>query len=751
MKRLISISKILTIIFIIIAISSTCKKEEKIMKVKNDNITDISSTSAVAHATIIDVGVGIEQHGHCWSTNAEPSVTDNENMTAMGPVTTPGTYTSNMSDLAPDRKYYVKAYIQNAGNIVYGDKISFNTLPLGLPLVTTGSVTSVSSSGATINGNINNLGDGALSVSQHGHCWSDETATPTIDVNSRSSLGSRDSTGAFQSLVVGLSSNTLYYIRAYATNDAGTSYGDTVSFTTDAHLPGISTSAVSSITETSAQSGGNVTDDGGATVTARGVCWSTSENPTISDSHTIDGSGTGVFSSNLTGLSPNTTYYVRAYATNSAGTSYGNHVSFQTLSGPDLPSVTTAAVNSITAVSAMSGGNITDDGGADVTARGVCWSTYEYPTLSDSLTTNGSGPGSFESNITGLSPGTIYYVRAYATNSAGTNYGNQVYFTTLEHALPVLTTTDASSITESSASSGGNITDDGGADVTARGVCWSTSENPTLSDPHTNDGNGTGPFTSNITGLSPFTIYYVRAYATNIAGTEYGDNISFKTLWDNSTVTDYDGNVYATVQIGDQVWMQENLRTTHYSKGVALVDGTGVVVSGDYTTKYWFVYDDNPLNKGTYGLLYTWAAAMNGASSSSANPSGVQGACMSGWHIPSDAEWKQLEIFLGMSTSETDNEGWRGTDEGGKLKEAGVTYWNYPNEGATNTSEFTALGGGHRTNTDFYTNMHSTAGFWSTTLNSSSAWSRLLSYQYATIFRNDYSRNFGMSVRCVKN
>ena len=576
-------------------------------------------------------------------------------------------------------------------------------------------------------------------------------------------------------------------------------------------IPTVTTDTVSGITDTSAVSGGNVTSDGGAAVTARGVCWSTSHNPTLSDSHTADGTGTGSFTSNITGLTATNTYYVRAYATNSVGTAYGNEITVTTVAG--LPTVTTTTVSGITDTSAVSGGNVTSDGGAAVTARGVCWSTSHNPTLSDSHTADGTGTGSFTSNITGLTAATTYYVRAYATNTAGTAYGtedtittlpagalpctfsignnrqvrfskgNLQYTTTGTHAvagggtapgtwrfatnqwdtigaansntsspytgwidlfgwgtsgwnsganayqpystsasytdyypggsytnnltgayanadwgvynaisnggnqpemwrtltvaegdtlinirtttsgiryakatvngvpgliivpdnwsasiyaldstntgnatytsniipsqqwptlenagcaflpaagyrsgstvscvgsggfywsatcggsdvapgpfffravlgtnyylgcsfrynghsvrlvkdiasdttattttIPTVTTTAASNITATSAVSGGNVTSDGGAAVSARGVCWSTSHNPTISDSHTADGTGTGSFTSNITGLTAATTYYVRAYATNTAGTAYGSEDTITTI-----------------------------------------------------------------------------------------------------------------------------------------------------------------------------------------------------------------------------
>jgi uncharacterized protein YcnI len=300
-------------------------------------------------------------------------------------------------------------------------------------------------------------------------------------------------------------------------------------------LPTVITAAVTNITQTTATSGGNVTSTGGTTVTARGVCWSTSSSPTITGSHTSDGTGSGTFVSNITGLTAGTLYYVRAYATNSVGTSYGNQLSFTTLT---LPTVTTAPVTNITMTTATCGGNVTSDGGAAVTARGVCWSTSSSPTITGSHTSDGTGTGTFVSSITGLTAGTLYYVRAYATNCEGTSYGNQQTFTTLPASLPGVTTNAVTNIRRTTATCGGNVMSGGGSPVIHRGVCWNTSGNPTLSNSHTSDGSGTGTFTSYMTGLTPHTHYYVRAYATNSSGTTYGNQQSFWTKGNNTDETD---------------------------------------------------------------------------------------------------------------------------------------------------------------------------------------------------------------------
>jgi hypothetical protein len=491
-------------------------------------ITSITQTTAIGGGNVTsDGGATVTARGVCWSTSANPTTASSHTTNGGGT----GSFTSNLTGLNANTLYYVRAYATNSVGTSYGNQVTFTTLPCTPPAVTTTAVSNITQTTATGGGNVTS--DGGATVTARGVCWS-TTANPTT-TGSHTTDGS--GTGSFTSNLTGLTANTLYYVRAYATNSAGTSYGNQVTFTTLAFsLPTVTTTAVTNIALYAATSGGNVTSGGGTNVTARGVCWSTSANPTTAGSHTTDGSGTGSFTSNLTGLTPNTLYYVRAYATNSAGTSYGNQVSFTTLP-LSLPTVTTASVTNITQYSATGGGNVTSDGGATVTERGVCWSTSVNPTIAYNHTHDGSGTGSFTSNLTGLTPNTLYYVRAYATNSAGTSYGNQVTFTTIAYSLPVVSTAAVTNIAPFTAISGGNVTSDGGTTVTARGVCWSTISHPTTACSHTTDGSGTGSFTSYLTGLTPNTLYYVRAYATNSAGTSYGNEVTFTTLTDVPVVT----------------------------------------------------------------------------------------------------------------------------------------------------------------------------------------------------------------------
>jgi hypothetical protein len=293
------------------------------------------------------------------------------------------------------------------------------------PVVTSDSISSIAALTATAYGTITNIGSPAITVS--GFCWS-TSASPTISDSHTTDGGT--ALGAITGSLTNLSPATTYHVRAYATYTYGTVYGADVSFTTLSSTPVVTTASISNIGLATATAGGNVTATGGSSVTARGVCWSLSANPTISGSHTTDGSGTGVFTSSITGLASSTTYHVRAYATNSVGTGYGPDSTFTTLAAAAMPTVTTSTVSSITYNSASGGGNVTADGGATVTARGVCWSTSASPTIGDSHTSDGTATGAFTSSITGLTQGTLYHVRAYATNSVGTSYGGDSTFTT---------------------------------------------------------------------------------------------------------------------------------------------------------------------------------------------------------------------------------------------------------------------------------------------------------------------------------
>lgn len=493
--------------------------------------------------------------------------------------------------------------------------------------------------------------------------------------------------------------------------------------------PTITISPMSNITTTSAMSGGEVTSDGGASVTARGVCWSTNQNPSTTENKTTDGSGPGSFNSSITGLTSGVTYNIRAYATNEVGTAYSSQVTFNALAS--IPVLTSTSVSFITTATATSGGNISSDGGAVITARGVCWGTTSSPTINNSKTIDGTGSGSFTSSITLLAPGTTYFIRAYATNIIGTAYGNQLTLTTLAN-LPILTTVAISAITSTTAMSGGNITDDGGAQITQRGVCWSTNHNPTILENKSINGSGSGSFTSSITGLTLGSTYYVRAYATNSAGTAYGNEVTFLTVV--LTVTDIDGNVYSTVAIGNQVWMAADLKTTKYRNG-NIIPTTNNAVYLDKKEELYPFYQWNLYNDAATGRLYTWYVAAD-----------ARGLCPTGWHLPTDLEWYNLVYYLGGAAT-----------AGGKMKEIGTTHWTSPNTGATNESGFNAIPGGYL-QFDWWYGFQGTfydgrsAGSW-WSQNGTYAAMRSLKIQnnQMSIEYVDTSARNGLSVRCIKD
>jgi uncharacterized protein (TIGR02145 family) len=288
----------------------------------------------------------------------------------------------------------------------------------------------------------------------------------------------------------------------------------------------LTTTAATSVTSISVVTGGNITAEGGTPVTARGICWSTSPNPTIANDTTRNGAGAGLFTSNISNLLGSTTYYIRAYAINTTGVGYGNQVTFTTLA-PVPPNLSTTAISAVTSVSAATGGSIINNGGAPITARGVVWDTLTNPLITKNKSINGSINNIFLDTIRGLAGSRVYYVRSYATNSAGTAYGNEVSFTTLTPVVPTVTINPIDLITNVSARSGGAITSDGGAAILSKGVVWSTFPNPTISNSKTTDSSGVAPFTSQLTGLLGDSVYYVRAYATNATGTGYSAQLSF--------------------------------------------------------------------------------------------------------------------------------------------------------------------------------------------------------------------------------
>lgn len=698
--------------------------------VSTKEVTDITMTAAKSGGDITsDGGAAVTAKGICWSTTENPTSENNHTTAGAGTES----FGSDMTGLSENTTYYVRAYAVNSKGTAYGNQVTFKTTASGMVILTTKDVAEITVSTAKSGGDIG--GDGGSAITAKGICWN-TSENPTTE-NSHTTDG--NGTGGFFSNMTGLTGNTTYYVRAYAVNSNGTAYGNQVTFkTSESGMAVLTTKTITDITVSTARSGGDISSDGGSAITAKGVCWNTAENPTTDNNHTADGTGTGSFNSAIMGLNEGTTYYVRAYVVNSRGTSYGNQQTFTTAAA-NQPVLTTKVISDITLNSAKSGGDITSDGGSPITSKGVCWSISENPTTANDHTSDGTGTGSFFSVIPGLTAGTTYFVRAYAVNSKGTTYGNQVTFQTNGANAPQLTTAEVTSLTITSAVSGGNITNNGGAPVTERGVCWGTSHNPLITGDKTTDGSGNGIFTSNITGLSEGTLYYVRAYATNSNGTSYGNEYTFTT-----PVTDIDGNTYKTVAIGNQIWMSENLKTTKLNDGSDItntIDAAAWIAHNTALTPGFCWYDNNVANKDVYGGIYNWFTVNTGK------------LCPAGWHVPTYAEYSAMELYIGVPADSINSWGWRGMDKGTILKN--TTGWT-PGNG-TNTAGFSALPAGYRAwaNGEFR-GAGTLTYFWTGTDNSmnhepNTAWYRRLDGTSTKIYNATTERGSGKSVRCMKN
>lgn len=702
---------------------SACQKLDfdRLTKSRINSIEIVSSTSVNAEFEIIDLSDSEHKDfGICFShENVNPDITGNK--LSLGDKISVAKVNKLIEGLLSGKTYYFRAYVMDEGKPVY----STNVIELFLPdyaSVITSSVYSITPTSAMVPCTVS--GDGGSPVTARGLCWSTSQNPDLNDSCSTNGSG----LGSFTVILSGLLPGTTYHVRAFATNGVGTLYGNEQTFTTP--IPGLaelSTSSISYITTSSAKGGGTVTADGWSSVTQRGICWSKLSLPTIDDSKISSGSGLGSFTSDMTGLDFGSTYYVRAYATNSSGTHYGNEVSFTTLV-PGAPVLSTKTVSSITDISAVSGGDISSDGGSAVTARGVCWSISTNPTLSDNYTINGTGTGSYTSNLTGLVQGTNYYVRAYATNTVGTSYGNQQTFTTRIPGLATIVTTQISAIFRNKASCGGNITDDGGSSVSERGICWSTLPNPTTLDNKLANGVGIGSFTAQMTELLPNTLYYVRSYAINGVGTVYGEERSFETA--PEPIIDIDGNVYELVRIGNQVWMASNLRTTKYRDGTVLPNITNNTEWFSLTSGAFCNYDNNASSSDIYGRLYNFFAIK-------------ENICPSGWHVPNESEWMTLINFLGGEYV-----------AGGKMKESGTIHWSSPNTGATNMSGFTGLPGSYRNvYGEFSTTAYLKNGYWwsSTEKDAKDAFYFRLHYDNDDVSKIFLGKTNGFSIRCIQD
>ena len=293
----------------------------------------------------------------------------------------------------------------------------------------------------------------------------------------------------------------------------------------------------------------------------------------------------------------------------------------------------------------------------------------------------------------------------------------------------VLETRAVTDITATTATSGGNMTNKRDIELRSRGICWSISENPMLEDSRTDEGRGKGGFRSNLKGLAPGKVYYVRSYAIKENDTIYGNIVSFTT--DSlGEVTDIDGNKYKTIALGLQIWMADNLKTTRYNDGTAIpyVTDAGKWASLSGPGFCWYKNSESTF-KPMYGAIYNWYAINDNR------------LCPEGWHVPDNTDWDHLADYLG---------GWNSA--GGKLKVKGDAYWSTPNTGATNEYMFSALPGGLRYLDGEFRDFGFGGYWWSASEQSAErAFFRHIFYEEVSLFRFDNDKRNGFYVRCIKN
>lgn len=658
------------LVFILIVLLSffivpSCEKPERTVKITtlDYNPSDITFYTAVVRGELTDLGSQIiEDFGIVLSLNVSylnPVQISKDTIPSKKP------FKIVFNSLQKNTTYHYKAYVRTKSITTYGISKQFKTNESGSPVLVTTTVTGITASEAKSGGSISS--DGGETITKKGICWSENTGTDLT--NCIDSTVNLTDAVTWESVLTGLDHEKTYYVRSYAINSKGTGYGNELSFITKAPPPPV-TDYDGNVY--------NVVQIGTQFWIQRNLMTTHYNNgdviPDITDNTEWSLLGTGALSwfNNDEATYKNTqgaiyNWYSAADVRNLCPT--GWHVPSNT----DL-----SILSDFLGGNTVAGGKMKEEGfahwispntGADNSSGFTAISAgYRiYTGIFYNSPNSGSWWTGSDCYITApLSFGLMYNSSAllfWVPNYGPPKYGFSIRC--VKGELPLTKTDSATAVASTSTTLNGKINPNG-ASTTVTFEYGTTNSYGTEIAATQIPVPGSVPVnvSSELTGLTPGITYHYRIKGVNSGGTGYGADITFTTP---ATVTDYESNVYNTVKIGAQTWMQENLKSTKYS------DGTDI--SG-----YW-AYGNDLGNVPVYGYLYYWYAVMNGASGSDLNPSGVQGVCPTGWHVPSASEWIELSTFLG-------------TDQGGKLKEAGLDHWADPNTGATNESGFSALPGG---------------------------------------------------------
>jgi len=398
------------------------------------------------------------------------------------------------------------------------------------------------------------------------------------------------------------------------------------------------------------------------------------------------------------------------------------------------PAVGKPVISEITVKGAVIESKIIWDGGSPITECGFCWNTTGNPSTEDYHTQAGESEGKFSCRLDTLKEGTRYYIRSYARNREDLSYGLEAYFRTEAFKKPTAISGGIHGIIHNALFCTLGYIEDSTGNIISKGFCWSTSINPTVNDQKVDLGNGSAATHCTIEGLQPGTVYYIRAYATNIVGTSYGGNQVARTF--DGSMTDIEGHIYLTVRLGNQEWMNRNLETCYYSNGdrIATTGTQTVNIEMEDQPAYQWAYlghDDHPELLDDFGRLYTWYTAIDSRK-----------ICPSGWHLPTLDEWNELFNHLGGDTLTSSDLRWC------------FNYsWSNPLNPGKEGSFWAWLAGFRLATGQYQSGSFYGTYWWSTTeastVNAYAAYCGPLDIdKVSTAERN---KKFGLSVRCLKD